>query len=136
MTIRHFVAALVAVTIVCTGAATVHAQAPGAKPPTPAEMNAQIKASMKQRFGFSDAQATKAIVKVSAIQKVYMPQMMALQKKYGANPTPEQRQKMQSEAMPLYMKMSKEVETAVMAIATPEQRAKVKAQMQSGKPKG
>ena len=128
-----FAAIVVAVAFASPVATTpVHAQAPGGSAGAPQDGMASAKASLKARFGFTDAQATTAIAKVQSVTKGYQPKVMtlqsALQKKYGKSPTPEQRRKMQGEAMPLISEIMQKTNAALLSVATKEQRPKLEAQ--------
>ncbi len=126
----RLVAALATIFSVAVGTVTAYAQGqPGAGQPTMADRMASAKASLKARYGFSDAQATTAIQKAQDVAKSFQPQLMTLQKKYGANPTPEQRQKMQMEALPLIAAISKKTNAVLLSVATKAQRPKIEAQM-------
>lgn len=143
--VRRFAAALAAAALLFTGVSAANAQAPGTKPAKSDPM-AAAKASLKARYGFTDTQSTTAIKKAETVLASYRPKIAGLQKKYGANPTPEQRQKAQKEAMPMLMEMSAKLNAAMLSVATPAQRPKIEAefkaqqaqmkQMGSGKPKG
>lgn len=131
---KMLVAALATVATLATATSVSHAQATGTVPggaPSQGDRMAGAKASLKARFGFTDAQATTVIQKMQATLKSYQPKMMALQKKYGASPTPEQRQKMQREAIPLISEISKKSNAILLSVATKEQRPKIMAQMKA-----
>jgi len=147
--VRQLAAALAAAALLFTGIGAAHAQATGTKPGQATgatDPMANIKASFKARFGFTDAQTMQAVKKIMVVQESYKTKMGALQKKYGANPTPEQRQKATKEAMPMLMEMTGKMKTAMLSVATPAQRPKIEAQfkadearmkqMQNGTPKG
>lgn len=89
-----------------------------------------VKASLKSRFGFTDAQATTVSKKGEAIMNTYKPRFAALRNKYGANPTPDQRAKMQRETVPLLTEIGKKMKAVLLSVATKEQRPKILAQMQ------
>jgi hypothetical protein len=133
MTVRWniLVAALATAVSLATGAAVVRAQTPGTAQTAPVDRIAGAKASLKSRFGFSDAQATTAVKKAQALSVTYQPKFVALQKKYGPNPTPEQRQKMQREALPMIAEISKKTNTILLSVATKAQRPKIVAQMKA-----
>ncbi len=143
--VRHVAAALAAAALILTGTGTAFAQATGTRPAQTDPM-ASVKASFKARFGFSDAQTMQAVKKMMVVQESYKTKIGALQTKYGANPTPEQRQKATKEAMPMLMEMSTKMKAVMLSVATPAQRPKIEAQFktdearmkqaQSGKPKG
>ncbi|MBC8140912.1 MAG: hypothetical protein H7Y38_05665 [Armatimonadetes bacterium] len=148
--VRQFVAALAAAVLLFSGVGAAHAQGAGTKPAPAtgaADPMANVKASFKARFGFTEAQTTQAVKKIMVVEESYRTKIGALQKKYGANPTAEQRQKATKEAMPLLMEMSGKVKAAMLSVATPAQRPKIEAQFKAnesrmksaaagGKPKG
>lgn len=133
MNLRTFFAALAAATLVFTGAATANAQAPGGKPPSEAEQVAMAKKSLQTRFGLSETQATAAIKKMKAVSEVYKPKMAALRTKYGANPTPAKQAEAQKEAMGMMSSITADMEKALLSVATPAQRTKIKAELNKAK---
>ena len=134
MFVKRIVAVMAAIFVAAAPVTVVHAQAPGSAP-SPQDRMASAKASMKTRFGFSEAQANTAIQKVQAMTKGYQPRMMTLQttmqKKYGANPTQAQRQQMQREAIPLIMEITQKTNAVLLSVATKAQRPKLEAQFKS-----
>lgn len=131
---RMLVAVLVTMVSLITGVGVTHAQTPGAGAAgkqAPVDRLGSAKASLKARFGFTEAQATTTIQKAQAIAMTYQPQLVALQKKYGTSPTPEQRQKFQREALPIIAEISKKTNAIILSVATKEQRPKVLAQIKT-----
>lgn len=91
---------------------------------------AMVHAQLKQNFGFSDTQASAFLKKAQAIAQAYQPKIMALQKKYGNNPAPAVRPKLQAEFVPIMIEIGKKTNAALLAVATKEQRPKVQKEIE------
>ncbi|MBC8137359.1 MAG: hypothetical protein H8F28_15875 [Fibrella sp.] len=129
---RVFIAALATASIIVPGAVATQAQTPSSgqtRTGAPVDPMANLKASLKARFGFTESQASTAIAKVQIIANSYRPKFIALQKKYGTSPTAEQRTKFQRETIPMIAEISKKTNAVFLSVATKEQRPKVMAQM-------
>jgi hypothetical protein len=126
--------ALAAALVVAGAMAPTAARAQGAPPQQPMTAEQKLgvmKASVKQRFGFSDAQVDAFVKKAQTIAESYRPQLMSISKKYGNSPTPEQRGKMQQELFPILIQVSRKTNAALLGIATPAQRPRIQQLLQA-----
>jgi hypothetical protein len=123
-------APVAAIAVLSAGATAAHAQ--GGLGMSPQQKQAQG-AQLKKELGFNDTQVSKFQAKQDVLFKGVATKAQAMQKKYGNNPTPEQRQTMGKEMRPVAVQFMKDMESALLSVATPAQQTKIKAKMAEAK---
>ena len=135
------VAAAAAMAAAVAAPLAVRAQQTGGAPPTGAQqlspqqqqqllkqMQAQqaaAKSEAYKKLGLTPAQITRVEAVDSKYRKIFMTRVTALQKKYGKNPSADQRQKAQGEFRTLVTGLQAQAQKESMAILTPAQRKKL-----------
>jgi len=129
--LRRVVAAAAALGILPGIGAYAQKTAPlgAGKPGTPYNAMADQRATLKARFGFTDEQVTAFMQKATVIGESYRPRVMALQKKYGPSPTPEQIAKRNAEFFPMIREMGLRTHAAMLQVATPTQRPRIEREL-------